>query len=414
MGIPDNETFMKTSTTLFVLAAVGGSLASAESIMQPINDKGYGTISGRVQSLTMYRDYDGVGNGYNTNLGVILGYTSPNWAGFDLGVAYNYAFALDNNNTWKMLANDDINVVNEAWMRYGFDAFCLEKTAILAGRRINNGEVFRADDYRQKSRAIEGVMFQTEDIPDTSLTVGHAYRMSNWIDSGDRSDFNRFDDVFAGRGGLRDAYGRPYESDGITWAEGIYSGFEGWELALYDAYAWDVTNLFGTRVKWNMCDEVAFIGYYRHESAVGKAATRNSDCYGLSLQQKIGPVSLEGGYFGVRGNTLRFNELTTGINHPLGATMMVYGGQFNGGSDTAFLKAVAKFDALTLYALYNYTWQDHNKTPFDGQELNFVAKYKFFENFTAAAKVGVGYRDRKNNTKNTTAVDTRLFLTYTF
>jgi hypothetical protein len=364
----------------------------------------YGTITGRIQSLTMYRDYDGIGNGYNTNLGIVLGYTSPDWAGFDLGVAYNYAFALDNNNRWKMLANDDINVINEGWLRYSFDALGLEDTAILAGRKINNGEVFRADDFRQKARSIESVVFQTEDIPNTVLTVGHAYRLSNWIDAGDRSDFNKFDDIFR----------TPYDTDGVTWAEGVYTGFDGWEIALFDAYAWDVSNLIGTRVKWSLCDEVAFTAYYRHEGDVGKAASRNSDSYGLSMMQKVGPVSLEAGYFGVRGNTLRFNEATTGINHPLGSSMMIYGGQFNGGSDTAYFKAVAKIDALTLYALYNYTWQDHNRTPFDGQELNFVAKYKFFENFTAAAKVGVGYRDRKNNTKNTTAVDTRLFLTYSF
>jgi len=360
----------------------------------------------------VYRDYDRRGNGYNTNLGFILGYTTPNWAGFDLGAAYNYAFALDNNNTWKMLANDDINVINEAWLRYHFDVLDFEDTAILAGRKINNGEVFRADDYRQKSRAIEGAMIQTKDIPNTTLTLGHAYRMSNWIDSGDRSDFNRFDDVFGGRRGLVDANGIPYNTNGVTWLEGVYTGFEGWEIALFDAYAWDVTNLVGTRVKWNLCDELAFTAYYRHEGDVGKAVSRHSDAYGLSITQKIGPVTLEGGYFGVRGSTLRFNELTTGINHPLGVSMMVYAGQFNGGSDTAYLKAVAKIDKLTLYCLYNFTWQDN--MPFNGQEVNFVAKYPIFDNFVAAAKIGVGHRDYDNNTKDTTAVDTRLFLTYNF
>jgi len=403
---------MKKTTAFLAMAAAGVSLASAESIMKPINDKGFGTFSGRIQSLTMYRDYENVGNGYNTNLGVILAYQTPNFAGFDLGIAYNYAFALDNNNSWKMLANDDINVINESWLRYNFDILNLEDTAILAGRKISNGEVFRADDYRQKSRAIEGVMFQTKDIPNTTLTLGHAYRMSSWIDSGDRSDFNRFSDVFGGRRGLVDKYGIPYDTNGITWIEGTYTGFEGWEIALYDAYAWDVSNLVGTRIKWNLCDELAFIGYYRHEGNVGKALTRNSNVYGLSIMQKVGPVTLEGGYFGVRGDTLRFNELTTGINHPLGATMMVYSGQFNGASDTAFIKAVAKIDKLTLYMLYNYTWQQN--APFDGQELNFVAKYPLFENFVVAAKIGFGYRDWKNNTDDTNAVDTRLFLTYNF
>lgn len=384
--------------TIILTTALTASLVSAESIMKPVNDQGYGTISGRIQSLTMYRDYDGVGNGANSTLGFILGYTSPEFAGFDGGLAYNYAGEIYENNNSGMLANDDIHVLNEGWVRYNFGALDLTNTTVLAGRRTNNGEVFRADDFRQKSRAIETVQAESTDLPGNRFTVGHAMRMSSWIQAGDRWEFNDFGDVF----------GAGYDTDGVTWGELVNDSVQGLEVALFDAYAWDVSNLIGTRAKWDVAENSALVGYYRHENNVGEAPDRNSDAFGLALQQKVGDFTIEPGVFSVHGSTLRFQETTTGINHPLGASMMIYAGQFNGGSDTAYLKATTKLNKTELYALYNYTWQ--NKAAFDGQELNLVVKQPIVENLTAAFKLGLGYRDGPN----TTASDARLFITYTF
>ena len=384
--------------TLILITALTSSLVSAESIMKPVNDQGYGTISGRIQSLSMYRDYEGVGNGANSTLGFILGYTSPEFAGFDGGLAYNYAGEIYENNNSGILANDEIHILNEGWVRYNFGALNLTNTTVLAGRRINNGEVFRADDFRQKSRSIETVQVESTDLSDNKFTVGHAMRMSSWIQAGDLWDFNDFGDVF--RTG--------YDTDGVTWGEAVNSRIEGLEVALFDAYAWDVANLIGTRAKWDVAEKSALVGYYRHESDAGDAANRNSDAYGLALQQKMGDFTIEPGFFSVHGSNLRFQETTTGINHPLGASMMIYAGQFNGGADTAYLKAVTKVGKTTLYGLYKYTWQ--NKATFDGQELNLVVKQPIVENLTAAFKLGLGYRDGPD----TMASDARLFITYTF
>jgi hypothetical protein len=391
-------------TALILTATLLTLWASAESIMKPFNEKGYGTISGRIQSLSMYRDFEtgGKGNGANSNLGFILGYTSPEFAGFDAGMAYNYAFSLGNNNHWNILANDDINVLNEGWLRYNFGSLGYTNTTLLAGRKIMNGEVFRADDFRQKSRAIETVQIETSDLPDSKLTVGHAIRMSNWIQAGDRADFNDFSDVF----------GTEDDTDGVTWGEVVNQSVDGLEIALFDAYAYDVANLIGTRIKWDVAEKSAIIGYYRHENDVGDADTQNSDAYGLSFQQKIGGMTLEPGFFSVHGSNLRFQELTTGINHPLGASMEICSCQFDGGADTAYLKATAKIHKTKLYLLYNYTW--HDQLDFDGQELNVVIKQPITENLTAAFKGGIGYRDWDNGDSNTTDTDARLFLTYTF
>ena len=68
---------------------VFGQAGLAESILQPFNEKGYGTLFGRLQSLSMYRYFEVLGHGANTTLGGILGYQSPTWAEFDGRLAYN-------------------------------------------------------------------------------------------------------------------------------------------------------------------------------------------------------------------------------------------------------------------------------------------------------------------------------------
>ena len=369
---------------------------AADSILNPLNDQLRGTVSGRVQTLGIYRDFDHGNNGHKTTLGTVIGYESPGFCGFDFGAAYNYAFTLFDGGNTALPLNDDINVINEGWLRYKFNG-----TSLTAGRRISNGEIFREDDYRQKARSIENLQLTTNDIAGLSLSAGHAIRLSNWIDLGDRWDFNNFGDVFH----------TGYDTDGVTWMEGTYSGFENWEIALFDAYAWDVTNLIGTRIQYNFRPEAALIGYYRHEGSVGQAAARSADACGVSYRQTLGRFTLEPGYFGVFGDSLRFQEATTGINHPLGVTMLLCGCQFEGGAQTAFIKASGKIGVTALYLLYSHTWQTEH--PFDGQELNLVIKQPVTENLAVSLKIGLGYEDADSG-EDTTFTDSRVFLTYIF
>jgi len=385
-----------------------------ESVMKPVNDEIPGTISGRIQTLTMYRDFETAGNGFNTTLGTVLEYTSPVVAGFDAGLAYNFADELHDNNASGILANDDINILNEKWLRYNFGLINLSNTTATVGRMISNGEVFRADDFRQKARSIEGVQVQSKDISNTSLTVGHAWEMSSWIDAGDKWEFNNFGDVFTLPARFDAVV--PYDTDGVTWGEVVNNSIADLEIALFDAYAWDVANLAGTRVQWGVGENSSLVGYYRNETDVGRMEARSSNAYGLSFIQKIGAVTLEPGYFGIHGDDLLFQELTTGINHPLGASLELCSCQFAGDSNTAYVKATTKIEETNtkLYALYNHTWHDHGNRPFDGQELNLVVKQPISDNLTATFKGGVGYRDGKKGTTDTTDTDLRLFITYSF
>ena len=123
-------------TIVLLSFALASSTVSAESIMKPFNDKGYGTISGRIQSLSMYRDYDDVGNGANSNLALKIGYTSPEISGFDAGLVYINAGEIYTNNNSGMLANDDFNVFNEGWLRYNLGALDLSRTSV--GKRFTS------------------------------------------------------------------------------------------------------------------------------------------------------------------------------------------------------------------------------------------------------------------------------------
>ncbi|NWK56168.1 outer membrane porin, OprD family [Verrucomicrobiaceae bacterium N1E253] len=378
-------------------------VAEPTSWIDSINSKGYGTFSGRVQLLSMYRDYETT-HGHNTTLGAMLGYVSPTWQGFSLGATYNYAGTLFDGGNTNLLANDDIHLLNEAWIGYQAGALGLEETSLIVGRQIVNGEVFRKDDFRQKARGVEAAQLIVKEVENLTFSAGHAIRMSNWIALDDRWDYNDFGDVF----------NTGYDTDGITWGEVSYTGLKDWSISLYDGYAWDVANLFGTRIQYDVCDEVSLIGYYRNETNVGDADSRHSDAWGLSIQQQLDNVKLEGGYFGVHGNNMLFNEVTTGFNHALGASMMIFGKQYNGGADTAYLKATTKMNNTVLYGLYNYTWQDHERFPFNAQELNVVVKQIITDDFAVCLKAGVAHCDGKKGTDDLTATDTRLFVTYTF
>jgi len=392
--------------TVFILAIAALSCAASDSLLKPVNDLGYGTWAARVQALSMYRDFENntPGNAYATTLGLRLGYTTPELAGFSAGAVWDYIEPVDasdsSHNGKTLISNGRVNLLTEGWIQYRLESLGLTNTVIKAGRQVVNGEVFRADEFRQKPRSLEAVTLTTKDIPHTAVTVGHAWRLSNWIDDAEKWKFNDLSEVL----------GAKYSTRGVTWAEAVNTSITNLEIAVYDAYAHDIANIAGSRAKYTLTDTTALNGYYRHESDAGKGAERSTDMFGASVEQKIGGVTLEPGFFSVHGDNLLFQELTTGINHPLGASMMLYSGMFNGGADTYYLKAATKIGKTALYALYNYTLND--VTPSAGQELNVVVKQPIGDRLSVSLKVGAGYRDSNNAADDTFATDTRLFVTY--
>ncbi len=393
---------------VLLLASVGAT----ESLLDPINDLGYGTVKLRAQTLSMYRDYEGSGNGYSTTLGWTLDYLSPEWEGLSAGLSLIHVDVLhaaggrNGSNGEALLSNGNVNELNELWLKYSFGALGLSNTFVKVGRQVLNTEVLRSDAFRQKPRAFEAAILVTKDIPDTTLIVGHAERLSNVWGNDTAWKYKDIEDVLGSKESTR----------GVTWVEAVYTGITNLELAVYDAYAHDIANIAGGRIKYTLCENTAINGYYRHETDVGNGADHSSDMVGASVQTKIGGVTVEPGFLSIGGDTLAFSEAGTGINHPLGSSMMIYGSIFNGGADTYYLKATTKIDKTILYMLYTYTTHDRpiDKASYEGQELNVVVKQPITDKLTVCVKAGVGYRDGKGATDDTFASDTRLFVTYNF
>ena len=170
--------------------------------------------------------------------------------------------------------------------------------------------------------------------------------------------------------------------------------------------------MIGTRIKFDVAEKTSILGYYRNEFDLGRAAAHSSDMLGLSVVQKVGRVKLEGGYFGVYGDGLQFNQFTTGINHALGMSLMAYNGTWVGGADSFYFKASTQLEKskTILYTLCNFTLQDDNAAFDSAGEFDLIVKQPLGKNLTVCGKAGIGYQDGPD----TLATDARVFLTYAF
>ncbi|MGA0332735.1 MAG: hypothetical protein ACO3N7_07405 [Kiritimatiellia bacterium] len=379
---------MKFSGCLFYLFFLGmsaGWAASAATDSLPL-------ISGRLRSVSMNRDYEGKGSGSNSSLGILLQAEARLWEGGDAGATYIYAEEVYASGQSEMLSNNAFHLLNEAWL----DADLAGGSAIRGGRMVYNGEVFRKDDSRQKPRAIEAVEWRTE-----TLRLGHALRMSNYLQSGDRWEFNSFDEVLkAGE-----------DSEGMSWIEMQIPLSANLICSLYDAVAWRVSNLAGSRLAWQISGDLTLLGYLRLESGLDQNRDHQSETYGLSVQKKWGGLLLESGLLSVQGDDMLFEETTTGFNHALASCMIIYSCPFDAGADTLYLKAKRKLGSASLYLLGIVTW--HSRMPFDAEEMNLVLTHPLTDQVDIAVKAGVGYR-QNDLIENSTATDARLFLTYRY
>lgn len=376
-----------------------------------------GDWSVRLQTLSMIRDFEGNGNGSSSTLGIKLDYATPRVSGLGAGASYIWADDFheaggrygEGNHGEALLSNGRLDVLNEAWIEADLAAWSPLKTRLRAGRQVLNGEVFRKDEFRQKPRGFEALTVNCKTIPGLAVTLGHMERLSNVWDDHERWKYLEIEDV------LLSGKGVAYKTEGLQWGEAVYTGVDALELALFDAWAQDIAHLAGGRIQLSLSDTMALTGYYRQEESVDRLddeAPFDNEAYGLSLHQKIGAVNAEAGIFSVHGDDLLFQETNTGINHPLGASMMIYPGMFNGGADTAYLKAVTTVHKTLLYLLYNYTVQDGGENDFRGQEVNVVVKQTLTDRLSVAVKAAYGYRNNRDDLPNTTATDGRLFVTY--
>ena len=109
---------------VFILTVAALQCSMADSIFDSLNARGYGTFKLRAQTISMYRDYEGKGNGYSTSLGWQADYLSPTWNGLSAGISYTHADLLHaaggkyGENGEGLLSNGNMSVLNELWLKY--------------------------------------------------------------------------------------------------------------------------------------------------------------------------------------------------------------------------------------------------------------------------------------------------------
>lgn len=393
---------------------------SAEKTIK-INDVQIGTLSGQAQLLSMHRNYEGVGNGASSTLGGVLDFSSVRVRNVGFKLSYVHVEVLGTSGGRfgtqqgeNLLYNGKVNVFNEA----AVDFFCPKtKSSFKVGRQVVNGEIFRANPFRQKKRSLEAAVFSLGSIKNLNISIGHANRMSNVWDHRDHNWLTwKFKDLsFAALG--KQGGNLAYDTDGFHWIEGVY-GTRNFEIATYYGRASEIADVRGLRSRVSMKSGYDLLTYFRSEESIDQLDTDapyRSMMYGLSVAKTYGIYSLESGFLGISGDGLLFEELNTGINHALGSSLMIYPGIFNGGAKSAYMRAVIKKPNQRLYYfLYTYTWHEASKSAINtAQEVDFVFKHPWNAVFSFNLKGGYGIRDNFNGSK-TDAVDLRFFLTHKF
>lgn len=80
--------------------------------------------------------------------------------------------------------------------------------------------------------------------------------MSHYLQAGDLWEFNDFEKVFKVEG----------DSAGVSWVDMLFTPNENVEVGVYDAFAWNITHLVGTRTKWNLSEDLSLLLYARMEN----------------------------------------------------------------------------------------------------------------------------------------------------
>jgi hypothetical protein len=380
-----------------------------------------GNLSGHAQVLSMHRNYEGKGNGASTTLGGVLNFESVSKYNLSLGLSYVHVEVLGHSGGRygsrqgeNLLYNGKVNLFNETYLNY----VCPKSSSSLKiGRQVVNGEIFRANPFRQKKRSLEAAVINLRNFELFNFTLGHAQRISNVWDHRDHPWLTwKFKDVSFGSLGKR-GVNFNYDTNGFHWLEGVFNNNQH-EFAFYYGRSSEIADTRGLRSQLNLGKDFSLLGYFRSEESIDNLeidAPYDAMMYGISLAKKYGLYSLETGFLGVSGDGLLFEELNTGIKHSLGSSLMIYPGTFNGGAKNAYLKLVIKKPNQRLYYfLYNHTWHSKTKSTIDtAQEIDFVFKHPWNTQFSFNLKGGYGLRKMMSG-QSTDAIDLRFFLKHTF
>ena len=420
-------------TLLSTLVAGSALLAAGEeqkTFIDEFNEKGYGLFSGQVQSLTMVRDYNDYAtsdpNGDASTIALTLGYQTPEFAGFTLGAEWITSATLWENNPNRVI-NNNFNILNNAYLNWNLEAFDLKKSNLTAGRFAIDTLMMPDIAPRQKSQAMEGVVFTTEDIADSKLLIGWIRKFSSWSTL-DYVDANFFNHEFTDVDNLA---GVDYSTSGTYFIDYTYTGIDGLKINIGDYLSEDIFNNAFADITWSVTDSVKWRNIWAHQDSVGRGDHDPSAFNGQGLRSDYLETSLifegEGDSY-IRpglwyvpgeadgGEEHGFQDLFQSNLTPTWPFMAnPYG--FYAGTTGYFVegfKPISEKDWLWAMLVYTDLDNNANTEPYDSTEFNIIWGHDFNSKFSTSIKFGVAHMDGKNSVNDTETFDGRFFITYKY
>lgn len=418
---------MDTKPTLIslVLIASASFVAGADpSPGQPtayfdcLEKSGFGSFSGRIQTLLMHRDIEGTGDGTSGTAAITLDYLSPEFHGFTLGGQFISSTRLFESGSvpsagyW--LSNDDFNVLNEGYLAYDFDKLGWKDSSIKVGRQIVNYDFAPAYFIRQKAQSFESAILKLEPADGLCIDIGHLDRFSSWssreggVGAAPRADFVD----------VEQAAGVTYDTTGIQFISAVYDGCEPWSLAMYDFYGNDLYNVFGAKgsYKWELGSDAGALicrTHWANQQDVGRMdvdglGSISSNVVELGVDWAREGLTLSAGAVVVNGDRFQIPFRTS---FTIDTELLCYTDQFQGETNSGYLKGVYKTGNWLFYSMFVIDQHEDDTTC---REIDGVVKYNFTDGFSTTVKAGYGDRKYSGDSGHSDAVDLRWFLAWTF
>jgi len=424
-------------TILATVIAGASMLAAAEenkTFIDEFNEKGYGEFSGYLQSLTMVRDYNDYAssdpNGDASTVALSLEYVTPEFGGFSLGGEWITSATLWENNPDRVI-NNNFNLLHNAYVNWNLKAFNMEKSDLTAGRFTIDTLLMPDIAPRQKSQAMEGIAFTTEDIKDSKLVLGWIRKFSSWstLDYVDAPPFTyEFTDVSK-------IAGVDYSTSGTYFIDYTYTGIDSLKINVGDYLSEDILNTAFADVTWSVTDTMKWRNIWAHQDSVGKGDNDPSAYNGKGLRADYLESSLI--FAGDNDSYVRpgiwhvADEADGGKNHAFQdffqcnlfppAPFMANPNGFQAGTVGYFVEGFTPInDKNWIWAMIahsdidNSTFTADETGQYDSTEFNFIWGHDFTSRFSTSVKFGVAHLDGKSGTKDTEAFDGRFFITYRY
>ncbi len=395
--------------------------AGGGSVFDRWEQAGFGRVSATVQALLMHRDIDDAGEGGSTTLATTLNYRSPEWGGLHFGGQYIYSWLLYEEksrvvpHTGYWLSNDEFSVLNEAYLGFDFGALGWDGAQVKVGRQVLNYDFAPTYNIRQKDQSYEGIVLTTRPVEHLTLDVGWFNRFSSWAsrDGGPSNWRADFIDV-------EDRVGVPYSSRGFFFGSAVYTPCDAVSLSAYDFYGDDLFNVFGLKgaYTWKLGGNrgaLTLRGHWANQRDVGRMSRDGlgdigSNVVEIGADYASGGVTLSGGGVFIRGDDFQTPFRTS---FTIDTELLWYTMQFEGGTNSGYLKAVWKWRQWMFYAMYVASEHRCGRVC---QEIDVVVKRNFGEQFHTAVKAGYGGRvmPAALGGAKTEAFDFRWFLGWTF